>query len=159
MRYIDPDGHFFWFFAFTAAVVGAVVWGKTSEQGERFWTKYGDFISPLGRAIVTNDWKNFGMQTLNIAGIAGGVASGNYALATASTLSYLSRATSHIGDNASQEIARVLNYAALAIMTVQTISDFGTAVQNWSDMSKLDSQTGVKIHRSSGDAYRIKATK
>lgn len=96
---IDPDGHGFW------------------KSVKKFFQKFGDFISPLGRAIVTGDWKNFGYQVLNIVTM---VIAPNPFIFAAGALSYTSRATSHIGGNAADEVSRALGYAGIAAGVVGT---------------------------------------
>jgi RHS repeat-associated protein len=112
---------------------------------KKFWNKWGDFISPLCRAIVTGDWANLGFQCLNILAIAGGVMTGNPLAVTAGILSYTSRATDNIGDNVSREISRGLGYASLAVSAVSLGLDFTKSAQDWSKVSKINNQAGNKI--------------
>ncbi len=120
---IDPDGHSFW------------------KSIKKFFQKYGDFISPLGRAIITGDWKNFGYQVLNLATIAVGVFTGNPWLIASGALSYASRATSHVGGNIADEISVALGYAGIAAGVVATgieIKNFLSTGTTATDISRVD---------------------
>ncbi|MFA5060642.1 MAG: LamG-like jellyroll fold domain-containing protein [Candidatus Omnitrophota bacterium] len=101
----DPDGH----------------------SWKSFWKKWGDFVSPLGRAVVTGDWANFGYQMLNVVAIA----SGNPWFVAAGILGFASRATSHIGDNASSEVSRVLGYAGTAAAAIGAGIEIGKGIKAW----------------------------
>ncbi len=122
---------------------------RTDPSGhswKKFWKKWGDFISPLGRAIVTGDWKNFGMQLLNIATIAIGIATLNPWMVASGALSYASRATSHIGDNASDEISRALGYAATAAAVVGTGIEINKAFHVTERIGNLKDGYGFKTN-------------
>ena len=97
---IDPSGHKSW-------------WKK-------FWQKWGDFIDPFYRAVFTGDWKNFGFQVLNIFTMAVGAMTANPWIFASGALAYASRATSHIGGNAADEVSRVLGYAGIAAGVIGT---------------------------------------
>ncbi len=111
LKYIDPSGY----------------------GWKSFWKKFGDWINPLGRAIVTGDWENFGYQMLNMVGMVAGIASGNYWLAAASALSYASRATSHIGGSTARDISQGLRYASIACSVIGIGVEMNVG-QRWSNM-------------------------
>ncbi len=91
---IDPDGHS-WF--------------------SKLFKKFGDFISPLARAIVTGEWAHFGQQVLNIATIVAGGLTGNPYLVASGALSYLNTATSSFQDGGWKEAHKVMGYTAIAL--------------------------------------------
>ena len=92
--------------------------------------KWGDFIHPLSRAVVTNDWSNFGHQMLN--GLS--IACGNW---VAGSTSYLSRALSHIGDNATDEMSRVFGYISMTKSSIDVIKNVKKSIDNWDYARKV----------------------
>ena len=130
---------------------------RTDPSGhswKKFWKKWGDFISPLGRAIVTGDWQNFGWQMLNLAGVVIGMTTFNPVLTWTSALSYASRATSQIGDNASREISRVLGYAAIAVGAVGTVMEIRKMFNGNATLSDPATAQGGNEEALSAQAYQ-----
>jgi len=125
---IDPTGHFW-------------------KSIKKFFKKFGDFISPLGRAIVTGDWKNFGYQLLNIATVAIGVVSHNPWLIASGSLAYTSRATSHIGGNASEEISKVLGYASAAAGVISIGIDVKDSLNLWDSARRAQNRASDKLQQ------------
>ena len=82
----------------------------TGHSWKKFWKKFGDFISPLGRAIVTGDWKNFGWQLLNIATM---VLAPNPWIFASGALAYTSRGLSNVGEGWSNSLSQATGYASI----------------------------------------------
>ena len=101
---------------------------------KKFWKKWGDFVSPLGRAIVTGDWKHFALFTLTLVST---VLAPNPWLFTAGGLSLLSQSTANIGDNASREISRALGYASTAAAVIGTGVEFEKSFNSWNERNQI----------------------
>ncbi len=132
---IDPTGHSFW------------------KSIKKFFQKFGDFISPFGRAVITGDWANFGWQVLNLATIAIGISTQNPWLIASGVLSYSSRATSHIGGNAADEISRGFGYASMAAAVVGTGIEIGKFFSN-ATLPNPATAAGGNVDELAGVAYQ-----
>ena len=97
--------------------------GHKKSWWHRFWSKYGDFISPLGRALVTHDWGHFGQQVLNTVGFVVGAATGNPFMIVASAVSYFNTATSDFQGGGWGTAHQVLGYTAIALSIGSIIAD------------------------------------
>ncbi len=123
INYVDPTGH----------------------SWKSFWKKFGDWVSPLGRAIVTGDWAHFGFQMLNMIGLTVGVMTGNPWLIASSALSYASLATSDMPGRTWGNVSRGMGYAAATIAVAGTVYEIGSGIKNWMQQggqSSASPQTG-----------------
>ena len=121
----------------------------TGHSWRKFWKKFGDFISPLGRAIVTGEWKHFGQQVLNIATIAMGVMSGNPYLVASGSLSFFNTATSEFQGGDWGKAHRIIGYTATALAVIGTTIELQKSFNSWNEHNQLmkEYETGLIADR------------